>query len=47
MAMPFSTGLIDALTLQHAYDAVHAITLPADSRCWCQHNLQRNPALDI
>ena len=36
----YSAGLIDALTLQRAYDAVHAITLPADSRCWRQHNLQ-------
>lgn len=43
----YSAGLIDALTLQHAYDAVHAITLPADSLSWRRHHLKRYPALDV
>jgi retron-type reverse transcriptase len=43
----YTQGRIDALTLQRAYDAVHAITLPGDSRHWRRQNLQRYPALDI
>jgi hypothetical protein len=38
---------IDAQTLQRAIDAVHAITLPADSREWRRQNLQRFPARDV
>ena len=43
----YAQGRIDALTLQRAYDAVHAITLPGNSRNWRRQNLQRYPALDI
>ncbi len=43
----YAQGRIDALTLQRAYDAVHAITLPGDSHNWRRQNLQRYPALDI
>lgn len=40
-------GRIDALTLQRGYDAVHAITLPADSVGWRRENLRRFPALEV
>lgn len=43
----YSAGVIDALTLQRAYAAVHAITLPAASRGWRQQQLARYPALDV
>jgi RNA-directed DNA polymerase len=43
----YATGRIDAPTLQRAYAAVHAITLPADSANWRQQNLLRYPALDV
>lgn len=43
----YSAGRIDALMLQRAYDAVHAITLPADSLHWRRQHLQRTPALDV
>lgn len=42
----YAEGLIDALGLQHAYDAVHAITLPAASLHWRTQNLARFPALE-
>lgn len=45
--MAYHAELIDARTLQRAYDAVHAITLPASSRGWRQHTLQRHPAPDV
>jgi hypothetical protein len=40
-------GRIDAMTLQRAYDAVHAITLPAQAIGWRRENLARFPALDV
>ena len=43
----YSAGRIDALTLQRAYDAVHAITLPADSQHWRRQHLRRSPVLDV
>lgn len=43
----YAAGRIDAPTLQRAYAAVHAITLPADSVNWRQQNLLRYPALDV
>lgn len=36
-------GAIDGLALQRGYDAVHAITLHADSRRWRQQQLVRRP----
>jgi RNA-directed DNA polymerase len=43
----YTEGRIDACTLQRAYDAVHAITLPADSTAWRRQHLRRYPALDV
>jgi hypothetical protein len=43
----YRAGRIDALALQRAYAAVHAITLPADSRGWRQQQLACSPALDV
>ena len=43
----YADGRIDAPTLQRAYAAVHAMTLPADSTRWRQQHLQRYPALDV
>ncbi len=43
----YSAGHIDALRLQRAYDAVHALTLPADSLHWRRQHLQRSPTLDV
>jgi retron-type reverse transcriptase len=40
-------GRIDAHKLQSAYDAVHAITLHADSRAWRQENLRRHPPVEV
>jgi len=42
----YAEGYIDALTLQRAYDAVHAITLPGNNHNWRRENLRRYPALD-
>ncbi len=42
----YAEGFIDALTLQRAYDAVHAITLPAQAGAWRGQNLKRFPPLD-
>ncbi len=39
-------GLIDAGKLQSGYDAVHAITLHADSQNWRKMHLQRMESLD-
>jgi len=43
----FLAGDISARELQQAYDAVHTITLHADSRGWRSKNLARFPALDV
>ena len=43
----YLAGLIDARTLQAAYDAVHAITLYADSLAWRRENLQRHPPVEV
>lgn len=43
----YTEGNIDALTLQRAYAAVHAITLPAESRSWRQRHLALHPPLDL
>jgi hypothetical protein len=43
----YAEGRIDALTLQRGYDAVHAITLPADSANWRKQNLLRHPPLEV
>ncbi len=43
----YAEGRIDALTLQHGYDAVHAITLPAASTNWRKENLRRHPPLEM
>ena len=45
--LAYAEGRINALMLQRAYDAVHAITLPADSTSWRQHNLLRYPLLEV
>jgi len=37
-------GRIDSLQLQHGYDAVHAITLHADSASWRKQQLQLHPS---
>ena len=43
----YAEGHIDALTLQRAYDAVNAITLPADCIAWRRQNLLRHPPLEL
>ena len=43
----YSTGLIDAVKLQNAYAAVHAITLHAESREWRRQYLARCESIDI
>lgn len=43
----YAEGRIDALTLQRGYDAVHAITLPADSANWRRQNLLLHPSLEV
>ena len=40
-------GRIDARKLQSAYDAVHAITLHADSRAWRRESLRRHPPVEV
>ena len=45
--LAYAEGRIDALTLQRGYDAVHAITLPADSTSWRRQNLLRYPPLEV
>jgi retron-type reverse transcriptase len=45
--LAYAEGRIDALMLQRGYDAVHAITLPADSTNWRRENLRRYPALEV
>lgn len=42
----YLNGDIDSLELQRAMDAVHAITLPADSGLWRGENLRRIPPID-
>lgn len=39
----YAAGRIDATQLQSRYDAVHAITLGADSLAWRRNNLKRFP----
>ena len=43
----YAEGRIEALKLQRVYDAVHAITLLADSTNWRRQNLRRHPALEM
>ncbi len=45
--LAYIEGRIDELTLQRAYDAVHAITLPGDSAGWRGQNLMRHPPLEV
>lgn len=45
--LAYAEGRINAQMLQRAYDAVHAITLPADSTNWRRHNLRRYPPLEV
>jgi hypothetical protein len=40
----WSCGRIDSLQLQHGYDAVHAITLHADSLGWRKRQLKLHPS---
>ena len=43
----YRQGLIDALELQRAYAAIHAITLPADALGWRRGNLLRHRPVDL
>ena len=45
--LAYVRGDIDALTLQRAYDAVHAITLPGNPQNWRRKFSRRYPALDV
>jgi hypothetical protein len=45
--LAYAEDRINVLTPQRAYDAVHAITLPADSTNWRRHNLRSYPALEV